>query len=195
MTEDKSKKIFYTMGEVAEMLDVSSTTVRFWERRFSILKPHRNKKGNRLFTPTDVENLKLIYMLVKEQGMTLEGAKKALSTNRDEVLRKSEILERLLNVKAMLLEIKQELSYGQDEDELFDPQDSHIEPRITVTQNIETSPEQQTSIQEEETIEDQAEASIETGSIEPQIVQELDLELDHHIEYEKHDDVKEQTLF
>ena len=66
------------MGEVAEMFDVNTSLIRHWESQFSILRPKRNKKGNRLFSPEDVENLKMIYHLVKERGMTLEGAKKAL---------------------------------------------------------------------------------------------------------------------
>ena len=73
-----AEKLFYSMGEVAEMFDVNASLIRHWESQFSILRPKRNKKGNRLFSPEDVENLKMIYHLVKERGMTLEGAKKAL---------------------------------------------------------------------------------------------------------------------
>ena len=72
-SERKSRKIYYTMGEVSEMFDVNPSLIRFWEQKFDILKPDKNKKGNRLFTPKDVENLKLIYHLVKENGMTLGG--------------------------------------------------------------------------------------------------------------------------
>lgn len=73
-----AEKLFYSMGEVAEMFDVNKSLIRHWESQFAILRPKRNKKGNRLFSPADVENLKVIYHLVKERGMTLEGAKKAL---------------------------------------------------------------------------------------------------------------------
>lgn len=69
-----AKKLFYSMGEVAEMFDVNASLIRFWETKFDILRPQKNKKGNRLFSPADVENLKLIYHLVKERGMTLDGA-------------------------------------------------------------------------------------------------------------------------
>ena len=72
-----AEKLFYSMGEVAEMFDVNASLIRHWESQFSVIRPKRNKKGNRLFSPQDVENLKLIYHLVKERGMTLEGAKKA----------------------------------------------------------------------------------------------------------------------
>jgi len=81
--ERKSKKIYYTMGEVSEMFDVNPSLIRFWEQKFDILKPDKNKKGNRLFTPADIENLKLIYHLVKENGMTLAGAQKRIKQNRE----------------------------------------------------------------------------------------------------------------
>ena len=75
---DMAEKLYYSMGEVAEMFDVNQSLIRHWESQFSVLRPKRNKKGNRLFTPQDVENLKRIYHLVKECGMTLEGAKRAM---------------------------------------------------------------------------------------------------------------------
>ena len=71
-----TKKIYYSMGEVAEMFDVTPALIRHWESQFDCIKPHRNKTGNRLFTPEDVERLKQIYHLVKERGMTLKGANK-----------------------------------------------------------------------------------------------------------------------
>ena len=74
--EKKVEKLYYSIGEVAEMLEVPVSTVRFWENEFDILKPMKNKKGNRLFTPADIKNLKIIHHLVKEEGMTLAGCKK-----------------------------------------------------------------------------------------------------------------------
>ena len=71
-------KLLYSMGEVTEMFDVNASLIRYWESKFDCIKPHKNKKGNRMFTPADVENLKLIYHLVKEKGMTLEGANMAM---------------------------------------------------------------------------------------------------------------------
>lgn len=99
------------MGEVAEMFDVNASLLRHWESQFSVIRPKRNKKGNRLFTPADVENLKLIYHLVKEQGMTLEGAKKALKQHQgnNRISREMELQERLQRVRAMLLEVREEL--------------------------------------------------------------------------------------
>ena len=113
--ERKNRKIYYTMGEVSEMFDVNPSLIRFWEQKFDILKPDKNKKGNRLFTPKDVENLKLIYHLVKENGMTLAGAAKRLRDNREGVERNLEIIEKLQGMRALLLEVREELKSGGDE--------------------------------------------------------------------------------
>ena len=109
---DNSRKIYYSMGEVSEMFDVNPSLIRFWEGKFDILKPHKNKKGNRMFTPEDVDNLKLIYHLVKEKGMTLSGAGKRIKENREGIERNLEVIEKLQGIKALLLEIKQELKTG-----------------------------------------------------------------------------------
>lgn len=75
MHVDLPKKLYYSIGEVAKGFGVKTSLIRFWDSEFSILKPKKNAKGNRRFTPDDIKNLKLIYHLVKEQGYTLEGAK------------------------------------------------------------------------------------------------------------------------
>jgi DNA-binding transcriptional MerR regulator len=104
--EKKVEKLYYSIGEVAEMLNVPVSTVRFWENEFDILKPVKNKKGNRLFTPQDIKNLRIIHHLVKEEGMTLSGTKKKLSQKWDETDHKFEITESLERIKSMLLDIK-----------------------------------------------------------------------------------------
>jgi DNA-binding transcriptional MerR regulator len=104
--EKKVEKLYYSIGEVAEMLEVPVSTIRFWENEFVVLKPMKNKKGNRLFTPGDIKNLRIIYHLVKEEGMTLSGAKKKLSEQWEETDYKFEISESLLKIKAILLDIK-----------------------------------------------------------------------------------------
>ena len=112
------KKMFYSMGEVSEMFDVKPSLLRFWEGEFDIIKPKRNKKGNRLFTPADVENLKLIYHLVKERGMTLEGAKRAMKRNRrSELSREAELLERLQKIRSALAEVRDGLRDRDDAEE------------------------------------------------------------------------------
>lgn len=104
--EKRVEKLYYAIGEVAEMLNVPVSTVRFWENEFDILKPMKNKKGNRLFTQADIRNLKIIYHLVKEEGMTLEGARKKLSGKWDETDYKFEINESLQKIKSILLDIR-----------------------------------------------------------------------------------------
>ena len=102
-------KLLYSMGEVTEMFDVNASLIRYWESKFDCIKPHKNKKGNRMFTPSDIENLKLIYHLVKEKGMTLEGANMAMKRRSKGVQRDVSILERLQNIRAMLLEVRESL--------------------------------------------------------------------------------------
>ena len=116
-----SEKLYYSMGEVAEMFDVNQSLLRHWESQFPILRPKRNKKGNRLFTPQDVEHLKQIYHLVKECGMTLEGAKRAMRGQRagKGVSRDVELMERLQRIRALLVEVREELK-GDGESVLAD---------------------------------------------------------------------------
>jgi len=106
---DEAEKRYYSIGEIAEQLEVNTSLIRFWEKEFDILQPKRNKKGNRLFTPKDFSNLKLIYHLVKERGFTLEGAKTKLRENRDDTAQNADVVDRLKNVKQALLDIKRGL--------------------------------------------------------------------------------------
>lgn len=105
----KSGKLFYSIGEVAKMFNVNTSLIRFWEGEFDIIKPKKNKKGNRLFTQTDVDNFHVIFHLVKERGFTLEGAKKKLAQNKGETISNVEVVKSLKNIKSFLLEIKKEL--------------------------------------------------------------------------------------
>jgi DNA-binding transcriptional MerR regulator len=115
--ETDTIKLYYTIGEVSEMFQVNTSLVRFWEKEFDILKPKKNKKGNRLFTPEDLDNFKIIHNLVKEQGLTLEGAKKYLKENKKTVKHElkaeksqfSEIENKLRNIRSVLIKIKEEL--------------------------------------------------------------------------------------
>lgn len=110
-------KLYYTIGEVSEMFDVNTSLIRFWEKEFDIIKPKKNKKGNRLFTPEDIDNFKVIYNLVKEQGLTLDGAKKYLKENRKTVKHEmkieknqfSEIENKLRSIKSNLMDIRASL--------------------------------------------------------------------------------------
>lgn len=102
-------KLYYTMGEVTEMFDVNASQIRFYEREFEILQPKKNKKGNRLFTPDDVENLKIIFNLVKEKGFTLQGAKDYIRNNKGEVKENQKVIDSLEKLKQFLLEVKEQL--------------------------------------------------------------------------------------
>lgn len=107
--EKKIEKLYYSIGEVAEMFQVNTSLIRYWEKEFSILKPHKNKKGDRLFTKEDIENFKMIYYLVKERGMTIKGAQMKLKDNKEDTLNNYEVVNRLQQIKALLLEIKEEI--------------------------------------------------------------------------------------
>jgi DNA-binding transcriptional MerR regulator len=107
--EKKVEKLYYSIGEVADMFNVNTSLIRFWEKNFDIIKPHKNKKGNRFFTKEDIENLKLIHYLVKEQRLTLEGTRKKLQENKQDTIHNYEIVDTLKKIKEMLLEIREEL--------------------------------------------------------------------------------------
>ncbi|MCF8464169.1 MAG: MerR family transcriptional regulator [Flavobacteriales bacterium] len=102
-------KLYYSIGEVAKMFDVNNSLIRFWEKEFDILKPKKNAKGNRLFTQKDVDNLKIIFHLVKERGFTLEGAKKKLRENKSDSTPNEEIVERLKEIRGFLVELRDNL--------------------------------------------------------------------------------------
>jgi DNA-binding transcriptional MerR regulator len=106
---DLPEKRYYKIGEVANAFNVNTSLVRFWEKEFDIIKPKKNAKGNRLFTPDDIANFKLIFNLVKERGFTLEGAKQKLKKNPDATIFNYEIISRLEAVKAELVKIKNHL--------------------------------------------------------------------------------------
>ena len=114
------KKIYYSMGEVAEMFDVRPSLIRHWESQFSCLKPHKNQKGNRMFTEADIEKLKQIYHLVKERGMTLKGAAQVMRrSSQDELARQTKLLEHLQHIRATLIEVREELK-KEDGEQIVD---------------------------------------------------------------------------
>ena len=106
---DLPEKRYYGIGEVAKAFDVNASLIRFWEKEFDVLKPKKNAKGNRKFTPEDITNLKLIFHLVKERGFTLEGAKTHLKQGKQKTLETFEIISKLEDIKSQLLKIKEQL--------------------------------------------------------------------------------------
>jgi DNA-binding transcriptional MerR regulator len=102
-------KLYYTMGDVTKLFDVNASQIRFYEKEFDILQPKKNKKGNRLFSAEDVENLKVIFNLVKEKGYTLVGAKEYLKSNKGEAKENQKVIDSLERLKQFLLEVKEQL--------------------------------------------------------------------------------------
>jgi DNA-binding transcriptional MerR regulator len=107
--EKKVEKLYYSIGEVADLFDVNASLIRYWEKEFDILKPLKNKKGNRLFTQKDLDNLRIIYHLVKERGFTLQGAKDKLRENKEDVVNKVEVVDSLIRIKGFLLDLKDQV--------------------------------------------------------------------------------------
>ena len=106
---DLPKKRYYSIGVIAKAFDVNASLIRFWDKEFDALEPKKNAKGNRRFTPEDVQNLKLIFNLVKERGYTLEGAKTYLKEQDQKSLDNFEIITKLERVKNELQKIKNHL--------------------------------------------------------------------------------------
>ncbi|MGN0201327.1 MAG: MerR family transcriptional regulator [Candidatus Cryptobacteroides sp.] len=110
MDTNNAEKLYYTIGEVSSLLGESTSLVRFWTNSFSrFLKPKRNAKGNRLYTSEDIAVLKQIHLLVKVQGMTLDGAAKKMSADKKAVDGKVKVLESLKNIRKQLVEVRKSL--------------------------------------------------------------------------------------
>ena len=107
--EREIKKLYYTMGEVTTMFGVNASQIRFYEREFDIIQPKKNKKGNRLFTPDDIANLKIIFNLVKDKGYTIHGAREYLRNNKNEARENQRVIDSLQRLKAFLLEVRDSL--------------------------------------------------------------------------------------
>lgn len=107
--EKEIEKLYYSIGEVAEIFAVAPSLIRFWETEFDVIKPKKNRKGNRQFTKEDIDNVRTIYHLVKEKGFTLQGAKEMLRNDNQSVRDKMELLESLKNVRSFLIELREKL--------------------------------------------------------------------------------------
>ncbi|PLX25172.1 MAG: MerR family transcriptional regulator [Salinivirgaceae bacterium] len=107
--EPKIEKLYYSMGEVAEMFDINASTIRYWEKHFKHLKPKKNNKGNRQFTTKDIGDLKLIYHLLKERGLTIKGAQAKIKENKEDVVDNASIVDRLQKIRQMLSDMKEDL--------------------------------------------------------------------------------------
>ena len=109
MHVDLPEKRYYSIGEVAKAFGVNASLLRFWEKEFDVIKPKKNAKGTRKFTPEDIKNLQLIFHLVKERGFTLEGAKTHLKEEKKKTLDNFDIIRKLEGIKTQLIKIKDQL--------------------------------------------------------------------------------------
>jgi DNA-binding transcriptional MerR regulator len=108
--EDKLSKKFYKIGDVAEILNIPTSTLRFWEKEFSVIKPKRNTKNIRVYTVKDIEIIKMIYYLVKEKGLKLDAAQAMIKRNRDGISKQYEVVERLKQMREQLLQLDKALA-------------------------------------------------------------------------------------
>jgi DNA-binding transcriptional MerR regulator len=107
--EKEIEKLYYSIGEVAEIFNVAPSLIRFWETEFDVIKPKKNRKGNRQFTKEDIDHVRTIYHLVKEKGFTLQGAKEMLRNDNQSVHDKIELLNSLKKVRSFLVDLQQKL--------------------------------------------------------------------------------------
>lgn len=106
---DNLSKKYYSIGEVAELFGVATSLIRFWQSEFEIINPQKSKTGIRQFTTDDIENIRLVYHLVKEKGFTLSGAKDALKQNKKKVKTNMEMMESLHKIREFLVALRQRL--------------------------------------------------------------------------------------
>ncbi|MAQ32254.1 MAG: MerR family transcriptional regulator [Flavobacteriales bacterium] len=102
-------KLYYSIGEIANILKVNNSLIRFWEKEFEIIKPKKNSRGNRIFTKKDLENITLIHHLLKEKKYTIDGARKKIRENKDGAQKNFQIIDKLKNIRQKLSEIRNEL--------------------------------------------------------------------------------------
>jgi DNA-binding transcriptional MerR regulator len=106
----ETEKVYWTIGEVSDMFGVNTSLIRFWEKEFDILRPYKNKKGNRMFTKEDVDNIRVIFHLVKERGYTLQGAREKLKQNKGDTDNTVEVVKSLKKIREFLVDLRRELT-------------------------------------------------------------------------------------
>ena len=111
---EKLTKLYYSIGEVAEMFNVSKSLIRYWETEFKFLTPRKNKKGDRRFTKENIQQLQIIYNLVKERGFTLEGAKQEIKRNRKNLMGHQKVVEKLRQVRLKMKSLRSEMSEEEE---------------------------------------------------------------------------------
>ena len=117
LKQQKVEKLCFSIGEVAQQFGLNESTLRFWEKEFDEISPRKTKKGTRYYRQEDIEQIRLIYHLVKERGMTLSGARRKLKENRETTVRILEISDRLQGVRAALVSMIEALNKAEKEQE------------------------------------------------------------------------------
>lgn len=107
--KDEIEKLYYSIGEISEMFNVSKSLIRFWESEFDFLRPHKNSKGDRRFTKQNIQQFQMIYHLVKERGFTLDGAKKEIKENKDRIAKQQKAITSLKKIKGFLEQMRDQL--------------------------------------------------------------------------------------
>lgn len=108
---NKDLKMYYSIGEVARMFDVNESLLRYWEKEFPIIAPKKAGGNIRQYRKEDIENIRLVYHLVKEKGMTLQGAKQRLKLNKEKTVQTAEVLDRLKQIREELVKLRKSLDY------------------------------------------------------------------------------------
>ena len=111
------KKVYYKIGEVAEMFQVNTSLIRYWEEEFAMIKPKKSKGGLRLFTPKDIDNFQLIHHLIKEKGMTIQGVRNFIKSKKEaDNFEKLEVINTLKRTKEFLQDIKNLIGKKEDDE-------------------------------------------------------------------------------
>ena len=113
--EKEIERKYYSIGEVAAMFDVATSLIRYWEGEFDIIRPKKDKKGNRRFTKSDIESIRLIFHLVKEKGYTLQGAQEIIKKDLHLTVDKARMVNKLYQIKGFLMEIRDNLNGSSTE--------------------------------------------------------------------------------
>lgn len=108
---NKDLKMYYSISEVAKMFNVNESLLRYWEKEFPIIAPRKAGGNVRQYRKEDIENIRLVYHLVKEKGMTLQGAKQRLKANKEKTVQTAEIVERLKQIREELVNLRNSLDY------------------------------------------------------------------------------------
>lgn len=108
---NKDLKLYYSISEVARMFNVNESLLRYWEKEFPIISPKKAGGNIRQYRKEDIENIRLVYHLVKEKGMTLQGAKQRLKTNKEKTAQTAEVVTRLKEIREELVKLRRSLDY------------------------------------------------------------------------------------